>query len=321
MGLPPAEPEPARGRRDSRRLPCGGTGSTAPGSAILASFVASGRLKYSRVTTGPATTISPMVPSGTSRSSDQTGIGSSRMTMIRASIPSTGRPTQTPLPASVDRRVSPRISSLPIVATGSDFGRPVGREELSRRFEPAGHPLDDGRRKPAHPPRRPASAIGSFASDPASSRDELPEQGRRAEQIGRAEVFDRLDDLRRIGPGGSGRVHVGHDRRHPQGGGEEREERERAEVDLARLDREDIADLLHLRVEDALGIDAPFGGPVLPLVNRIAAGSSASDGSASECRAFRPAAIASRPARRRSSRVFRPDSTRTRAGPGATRMT
>ena len=44
--------------------------------------------------------------------------------MIRTSIPATGRPTQTPLPRSVACRVSPRISSLPIDATGRDSVAP-----------------------------------------------------------------------------------------------------------------------------------------------------------------------------------------------------
>ena len=39
--------------------------------------------------------------------------------MIATRTPSTGRPTQTPAPRSVAWRVSPRISSLPIEATGS----------------------------------------------------------------------------------------------------------------------------------------------------------------------------------------------------------
>ena len=39
--------------------------------------------------------------------------------MTRTSSPGTGRPTQTPAPSSVRRRVSLKISLLPIEATGS----------------------------------------------------------------------------------------------------------------------------------------------------------------------------------------------------------
>ena len=85
---------------------------------ILASLVASVRLKYSRVTTGPVTTISPTTPSGTCNASDQIGMASSRSSIILTCIPGTGRPTQTPIPESVAWRVSLNTSRLPIDATG-----------------------------------------------------------------------------------------------------------------------------------------------------------------------------------------------------------
>ena len=83
----------------------------------MASAVASGRSKYSRVTTGPATMISPIVPSLTSRSSDQVGSGRSSIPMIRTSMPSTGRPRSASAPV-VATVVSSRISVLPIEAIG-----------------------------------------------------------------------------------------------------------------------------------------------------------------------------------------------------------
>ena len=122
-----------------------------PGSAILARAVASGRRKYSRVTTGPATMISPIVPSLSSRSSDQVGIGSSLIRMIRTSTPSTGRPTHTPAPRSVcvpglledlgaaDRRDRQRL------------GGAVGGEDLGGRLEQAGRTRRAPGPKPALP--------------------------------------------------------------------------------------------------------------------------------------------------------------------------
>ena len=73
---------------------------------------------------GPETTISPTWPWGTSKSSDQAGIASSVMRIMRTFAAPTGRPTQTPLPCSVRCRVSLKISSLPIEATGSDSVAP-----------------------------------------------------------------------------------------------------------------------------------------------------------------------------------------------------
>ena len=93
---------------------------------ILARAVASGRLKYSRVTTGPETTNSPISSLATSRSSDQVAIGASSIRITSTSIPWTGRPTQTPKPMFVAPRVSTRISSLPIEATGNDSVAPYG---------------------------------------------------------------------------------------------------------------------------------------------------------------------------------------------------
>src|SRR5262249_11113154 len=81
---------------------------------------------YSRVTTGPWTTISPTAPSGTARSSDQAATASSVTCITSTRIPGTGRPTQTPAPRSVARRGSPRISSPPGGEAGGDSGAPEG---------------------------------------------------------------------------------------------------------------------------------------------------------------------------------------------------
>ena len=104
MRLPPAEPEPPRvvaiadvahpvPECDRRR-----------GRRSWPSSVASGRLKYSRVTTGPGDDdLADLVPSGTSRSSDHSAIGSSRMAMILTSIPRPAGPRRRPCRESVDR--------------------------------------------------------------------------------------------------------------------------------------------------------------------------------------------------------------------------
>ena len=88
---------------------------------------------------------------------------------------------------------------------------------------------------------------------------EPAQQGRRAEQVRHAEIVDRLEDLRRIDPRRSRRVHVGHDRRHPQRRGEQGEERERAEIDLAGLDRVERAKRFDLCLEDRVRVDGPLG--------------------------------------------------------------
>src|SRR5258706_196835 len=63
------------------------------GSRILASLVASGRWKYSLVTTGPRTTNSPISPGGSESESLHSAIGSSLIGITQTCIPATGRPT------------------------------------------------------------------------------------------------------------------------------------------------------------------------------------------------------------------------------------
>lgn len=88
-------------------------------SAILAKAFASGRLKYSLVTTGPRTISSPISPLGNSWASSIERIGPSTMRITRQSIPANRLPTQTPAPSRVCSAVRPSTSDADIEATGS----------------------------------------------------------------------------------------------------------------------------------------------------------------------------------------------------------
>ena len=76
-----------------------------------------------------------------------------------------------------------------------------------------------------------------------------------------AEVLDRFEDLARVDPRRPGRVHIGDDGGHPQCGGEEGEEGERGQVDFARFDGVEPLQHFDLRLEDAVRVDDPLGGP------------------------------------------------------------
>ena len=173
------------------------------------------------------------------------GIGSSRIRMIRASTPSTGRPTHTPIPRSV------RVAGLPQDLVAADrcdrqcFGRAVGCMDLSGRVEQASQSFQDRRRNGRAPAEMTRFRVGNRREELSACR-EPAEQSRRAEQVRHAEIVDRLENPGGVDPGRSSRVHVRHDRRHPQCRREECKQRERAEIDLTRLDRVQRAERLDL---------------------------------------------------------------------------
>jgi len=85
-----------------------------------------------------------------------------------------------------------------------------------------------------------------------------------------------MASMRRSGLARAGRVGSmsGTHRRHAEGRVEQREKREGRQVHLVRFEVEMTRDLLQLRGEIAVGVDDPLAGPVLPVVKRMAAGSS-----------------------------------------------
>lgn len=78
---------------------------------------------------GPATVISPTVPTGSSRTPDQSGIAASSTAMMRTTFGATTAPTQVPAPVSVAARV-PCSSRPSIAATGRHSVAPYGVHSL-----------------------------------------------------------------------------------------------------------------------------------------------------------------------------------------------
>src|ERR1035438_8452687 len=90
-------------------------------SLIFAAAVTPGGPSYSRVTTGPLTMISPMVPGGSSLADASVGMGSSVIAMIFTRTPATGLPTQAPGDDSSDSS-----SPASMEETGRDSVAPSG---------------------------------------------------------------------------------------------------------------------------------------------------------------------------------------------------
>ena len=140
---------------------------------------------------------------------------------------------------------------------GERLGRTVGSEDLHSRREHAGEPLQHPRRRrragrdDALQRRQSDLVFRPVVADPFQQR-------RGAKHVGRRKLLDRADDLRWIDGGGSGRVHLGDDRRHPERRREQGEEGERAEVHLAGLDLIEVAECDDLRGEDAVRVDRSF---------------------------------------------------------------
>ena len=92
----------------------------------------------------------------------------------------------------------------------------------------------------------------------AVAADDVPDR-RRAEGLRDVPVVDRFDDIPRIDLRRPRRVHVGNDRRHSHRAVEQGEQRKAGQVDLARLDVVEIADLVDLPVEVAVAIEHALG--------------------------------------------------------------
>jgi len=84
------------------------------------------------------------------------------------------------------------------------------------------------------------------------------DQRRRAEHVGDAELLDRGDDIHRIHLRGPGRVHLRNYRRHAERRAEQGEQRKGRQVQFARLDAVEPADVSHLRAEYLVRIDRAF---------------------------------------------------------------
>ena len=180
--------------------------------------------------------------------------------------PRAGRRTL-PLAPARSRAASPRgSSSLPRTATGSDSVAPYGRVDL---HAPSGMALRepfDGRGSPRGRPRTspggpPSSVDARFW--PRSERPSLSISAGEAKRFVHSNSRKRGEELGRIRLGRPARVHVGHDRGHPERGAEQREQRERGQVALAGLDAEGVS-LQHLGLGPRTrgsGVITPLGTP------------------------------------------------------------
>jgi hypothetical protein len=88
---------------------------------------------------------------------------------------------------------------------------------------------------------------------------EVVEQRRGTEHVGAAMLRQRMDQFFRLRVPWKSKVHVREDGRHTESGVEEREERERREVDLAGLDPIRRPNALDLRVEHSMGVNGTLG--------------------------------------------------------------
>ena len=85
-----------------------------------------GRGKYAFETRSPLTTISPVSPRGTTKSSDQFSMGESDILINRTMVLLMDRPIQFPKPCSLNSFVSNSISLLAMEVTGSASTMPYG---------------------------------------------------------------------------------------------------------------------------------------------------------------------------------------------------
>ncbi len=83
--------------------------------------------------------------------------------------------------------------------------------------------------------------------------------GGRGEALRHLQSLDGLDDVSRIDGGRPRKVHARQDRRHAHGSVEKPEQRKAGQVDFARLDAVEVADLGHLPIEVAVAIEDALG--------------------------------------------------------------